>query len=66
MENKEYLFGLIALTEKDVIVEQIETLKLRDDADEEVLRLVSEETDSFDDLTVGLLHDIGSKRWGQL
>ena len=66
MEDEENLFGLVALTKENVIVEQVETFKLWNDTNKEVLGLVSEESDSFNDLTVGLLDNVSSKGWRQL
>lgn len=61
MENEEDLFGLVSLTEKDVVIEEVQALQSRDDVNQEVLRLVSEETDTFDNLTMSGLNDISSK-----
>jgi len=51
-ENEENLLSLISLTEQDIIVEQTETLELWDHINKEILRLVLEESNAFDDLTM--------------
>ena len=48
MEDEEDLLGLITLGEEDIVVEEVETLELGDDVDQEVLWLVSEEADTLD------------------
>jgi hypothetical protein len=53
MEDEEDFLSLITLTKKDVIIEQVQRLELWDDIDQEVLGLVSEETDALNDLTMG-------------
>ena len=53
MEDKEDFFSLISLTEQDIVVKQVQGLKFWDDVDQEVLWLVSEETDALDDLSMG-------------
>jgi len=51
-ENEENLLSLVSLTKQDIIVEQTETLEFWNHINEEILRLVLEESDTFDNLTM--------------
>ena len=66
MKYEEYLLSLVTLGEKDIVVEQIQSFKLRDHVDQEILWFVAEESDTFNDLTMSRLHHICSQTRRQL
>ena len=66
MEDEENFFCLVTLTEKDVIVKQVQRFQLWNNVDQEILWLVSEKSDSLDDLTMGWLNDVSTERRGKL
>ena len=53
MKDEENFFCLVTLTEKDVVVKQVQRFQLWNNVNQEILWLVSEKSDSFDDLTMG-------------
>ena len=52
MEDEENFFSLITLTKEDIILKEIHVLELGDKIDQEILRLILEETDSSNNLTM--------------
>ena len=58
MEDEEYLLSLVTLREKDIVVEQIQSFELWNHVDQEILWLVSKESDAFDDLSMRRLYHI--------
>lgn len=60
MEDKEYFLRLVALREQDIVIEQVQALQLGNNIDQEVLRLVPEESDTFDNLAMSGLNHISS------
>lgn len=66
MEDEKDLFSLVTFAIKDVIIEQVQVFELWDDREQELLRLISEEADVFNDLTSGRFQYICSKRWWKL
>jgi len=52
MKIEKDFFGLVALTEENIIIEEIQGLQFRYDVNEEFLRFVSEESNAFNDLTM--------------
>ena len=53
MKDEKDLFSLVTFAIKDIIIEQAQVFELWDDGEQELLRLISEEADAFDDLTSG-------------
>ena len=52
VEDEENFFSLITLTKEDIILKEIHVLELGDKIDQEILRLILEETDSSNNLTM--------------
>lgn len=66
MKDEKDLFSLVTFAIKDIIIEQAQVFELWDDREQELLRLISEEADAFDDLTTGSFQHICSERGRQL
>ena len=53
MEDEENFFCLVPLTEKDVVIKQVQRFQLWNNVDQEILWLISEKSNSLDNLTMG-------------
>lgn len=60
MKDEKDLFSLITFAIEDIIIEQAQVFELWNDREQELLRLISEETDTFDDLTSSSFQYISS------
>lgn len=62
MKDEKDLFSLITFAIEDIIIEQAQIFELWDDREQELLWLISEEADAFDDLTTSSFQYISSER----
>ena len=60
MKDEKDLFSLVTFAIEDIIIEQAQVFELWNDREQELLRLISEETDTFDDLTSSSFQYISS------
>ena len=60
MKDEKDLFSLVTFAIEDIIIEQAQVFELWNDGEQELLRLISEETDTFDDLTSSSFQYISS------